>query len=309
MPCYNCSSTLEEAVNSCYTQGFSDSEFEIVMVDDCSTDNTRTIMKRLSNTHTNIKTLFHEKNKGGGATRNTAVAHSAADLIFCLDSDDLLFEKSLLPMYKKIIRESLDAVCLGKMLSFKGKDIHDISHVTTFPSDKEYVLEDLIERTHSCGLNAVFMFTKHAFEKAGGYPTSHGFDTQGFAWRFLAHGLKAQSCREGIYHHRVSFHQSYYLREYAAGMTNFNMASVIAEHEYLLNTDATQIIQEANLRDFTLPIINQLKKLPKVFTNNAYELTQKIPDHTHDKIISQKPVPLNSITGLYFRIKRRIRKY
>jgi len=47
IPCYNCAETVEESVRSCFTQGFSKDEFEIVMVDYFSTDLTWDLLTKL----------------------------------------------------------------------------------------------------------------------------------------------------------------------------------------------------------------------------------------------------------------------
>jgi len=307
IPCYNCADTLRDAVNSCYTQGFAEQEFEIVMVDDGSTDSTYQLMKTLAREKSNIKLVRHEVNKGGGATRNTAVRSSKGEVVFCLDSDDMLKENTLFYMYNKLKSSSLDGVCLGELISFKGNDTNDISHRTLFSNKRTYVLEDLLEREYPCGLNSVFMFTKDAFEECGGYPVSHGFDTQGFAWRFLAHNLKAESCQDAAYYHRVQFHQSYYLREYISGMTNINMQSVVLEHAYLLTEEAKNIVTNANVADFTQPLITSLKSLPKVFREDAYELVRHIPSHEHDQPVSCRPIKVNSLRGIYFRLRTKLR--
>ena len=81
IPCYNCAETLEEAVDSIYRQALT-LPFEIIMVDDCSTDKTVKIMDKLKNRYKETKVFNHEKNQGGGVTRNTAVEKSTGDIIF-----------------------------------------------------------------------------------------------------------------------------------------------------------------------------------------------------------------------------------
>ncbi|MEI7425100.1 MAG: glycosyltransferase family 2 protein, partial [Candidatus Staskawiczbacteria bacterium] len=89
MPCYNCQSTLAEAVVSVFVQSLK-IPFEIIMVDDGSTDGTQRLILELAQKYPEIKTLIHEKNRGGGAARNTGIKNSSGDLIFCLDGDDIL---------------------------------------------------------------------------------------------------------------------------------------------------------------------------------------------------------------------------
>ena len=64
IPCYNCAKTLREAVASCYVQKLDN--FEIVMVDDGSADNTKEIMQKLASKHPEIPFNFGEYSVGGG---------------------------------------------------------------------------------------------------------------------------------------------------------------------------------------------------------------------------------------------------
>ena len=61
IPCFNCTKTLAAAFESCFTQGI-EGPFEIVMVDDASTDGTKPLMEQLASKHPNVKLGFHEKN-------------------------------------------------------------------------------------------------------------------------------------------------------------------------------------------------------------------------------------------------------
>ena len=83
IPCYNCTSTLEEALSSVYTQNLT-TPFEVIMVNDGSTDSTLVLITELSKKYPYITYYNHEKNRGGGATRNTGIAKTTGDLIYCL---------------------------------------------------------------------------------------------------------------------------------------------------------------------------------------------------------------------------------
>ena len=83
IPTYNRGGLLEEAVDSVLTQTFRD--FELVVVDDGSTDDTRERLERFGQRVTCVS----QPNRGVSAARNTGVARSSGDLIALLDSDDL----------------------------------------------------------------------------------------------------------------------------------------------------------------------------------------------------------------------------
>lgn len=260
IPCYNCSLTLEEAVNSIYKQNLI-MPFEIVMVDDASIDNTKEVIEQLAIKFKEIKYIFHEQNKGGGATRNTAIENSEGDIIFCLDSDDILGDDSLNKMYQLLINKNLDGVSICKSIKFLGSDINNVQYVTEMDYINQLIpFESLFDRTKQCGLYSTFMHTKDSFISIGGYPTKHGFDTQEFAIGFLANGFKAMGCKDAIYFHRLSIeNNSYYNREYKNGKINYNWYKIFEKYIYffdekikdkILNFDIYENITKKSIIDF-----------------------------------------------------------
>lgn len=309
IPCYNCEDTLEEAVISCFKQGVDN--LEIVLVDDCSKDETRKIMNKLSARYEKVRVYFHEKNLGGGATRNTAVKHASSSVIFCLDSDDILPNETMMKMLTFLRGKNADGVGIEKSIKFIGENINNIEVVHTFGYVGEKIpLESLIQKNNVyCSLYSTFMFTKEAFELAGGYPTEHGFDTQGFAWRFLSHGLSAYTCPGASYLHRVQYKDSYYMREANAGKTNYNWRSIFFEHINLFDKDTQNFIHAFDCRDFTKDFFTELTKRENIFDSNYSNIIG--PHFLRGKPVSvnENYIARNSFFGLYLRIKSRFKKY
>lgn len=87
IPAYNCSKTLERTLASLVSQ--TDQNFEVIIVDDCSTENIYPIvedyLKKL-----NINYIRHEKNLGCGMSRQTGINNVTASHFTFLDSDDIL---------------------------------------------------------------------------------------------------------------------------------------------------------------------------------------------------------------------------
>lgn len=309
IPCYNCQETLVEAVESCFVQGLDN--FEVVMVDDGSTDNTVEVMKRLAGKYSEIKLFFHEKNRGGGATRNTAVEHSQAEVIFCLDSDDLLPENTLSKMLDYLKEKNADGVGIHKSIKFINKDIKNIDHIDILSYVGEKIpLEGLLHKDGIlCSLYTTFMFTKKAFKIAGGYPVEHGFDTQGFAWRFLSHDLVAYTCPESTYLHRINFHESYYLREANAGKINYNWRDIFFEHMALFDKDTQEFIKSFNCKDISKNFFEEVKKREKVFADNKKEIVGINFLKGEISRATRVYIKRNSLMGFIMRIKVRVKNF
>ena len=87
MGIYNCAPYLEEALNSLYAQTFQD--FEIVLCEDGSPDDTYEVARRYAEKRPNIKLLRNETNKGLNYTLNRCLALAEGEYIARMDGDDI----------------------------------------------------------------------------------------------------------------------------------------------------------------------------------------------------------------------------
>ena len=99
IPTYNRAHAVSEAIDSVLAQTYRD--FEIIVVDDASTDNTGEVLARYGD---RIRVIRRETNGGAGAARNDGIRASSGEFIAFLDSDDLY-----LPCRLRISLEALDA--------------------------------------------------------------------------------------------------------------------------------------------------------------------------------------------------------
>ncbi len=227
IPCYNCADTLEEAAASCFTQGCTMGEFEIVMVDDGSTDGTRAVMEKLAAEHPEIRLIFHEKNRGGGAARNTGIRAAKGSLVYCLDADNFFAPQALPALIKTIDTNKADGAIFAKQRFFHGTDSARYEE-TTSPAGRMMRLEDIFNGSGIVIDN--FLMARVSFEKAGGYPEYHDFDTQAFEARYLSAGNRLVVSDGGIFYHRLAPKQpSYFERSYNSGKFSLNYYLILEE--------------------------------------------------------------------------------
>jgi glycosyltransferase involved in cell wall biosynthesis len=86
IPAYNREKTIERAINSVISQTYQN--FEIIIVDDNSTDGTVSLIQKYENNEPRIHHLQHHKNLGAQAARNTGIKAARGEWIAFLDSDD-----------------------------------------------------------------------------------------------------------------------------------------------------------------------------------------------------------------------------
>ena len=94
IPCWNVEKWVEDAVNSVLRSTFSD--FEVIAVDDGSTDSTGTILERLAATDQRVR-VVHQSNRGLSGARNGGLDVARGEYIFFLDGDDT-FEPEFLSL-------------------------------------------------------------------------------------------------------------------------------------------------------------------------------------------------------------------
>lgn len=100
IPAYNVSNYIENCINSVKNQSFKN--YEIIVVEDCSTDSTLEILGKISG----IKLVKHEENRGLGGARNSGIEASRGEYILFLDSDDTLYDYNTLENLNETIGES-----------------------------------------------------------------------------------------------------------------------------------------------------------------------------------------------------------
>lgn len=84
-PTYNCASYIAETIDSVLSQTYGN--WEMIIVDDCSTDNTKDVVSKYSDHR--IKYYCLERNSGAAAARNKALSLAKGQWVAFLDSDDL----------------------------------------------------------------------------------------------------------------------------------------------------------------------------------------------------------------------------
>lgn len=87
MPNYNCEKFLPETLDSVIGQTYAN--WELLIVDDCSTDNSIAVIQSYCDADERIKLFVNEKNSGAAASRNWALREATGKWIAFLDSDDI----------------------------------------------------------------------------------------------------------------------------------------------------------------------------------------------------------------------------
>lgn len=115
-PVYNVEHYLRKCVDSLLAQDYED--YEIILVDDGSTDNSLKICKAYASRYDNIY-IIHQRNSGVGAARNAGIKAARGKYICFVDSDDYWEQNVLGGLMEQIERDNLD------VLRFKYQNVNE----------------------------------------------------------------------------------------------------------------------------------------------------------------------------------------
>lgn len=112
LPAYNVAPWLKDCVLSLEDQDLKQEDYEIIIVNDGSTDDTEAIAKALKETYPNIH-LYTQANQGVSAARNKGIAQAIGEYILFIDPDDTVVPNCLGKMYSFVKGNTLDIGMFG----------------------------------------------------------------------------------------------------------------------------------------------------------------------------------------------------
>lgn len=123
IPAYNVEKYIERCLNSIYSQDIDESLYEVIVVDDGSTDGTLRVLKELQSKYHSLE-VVSQMNQGPGAARNVGIERSQGRFIWFVDADDYISEDAVACLLKRLKDEQLDFICFNtKVIDIGGKEI------------------------------------------------------------------------------------------------------------------------------------------------------------------------------------------
>jgi len=113
VPVYNEASTLEEVVNKLLSVPCL---LEVIVVDDCSTDGTDEVARRLAETHSQVRVVRHQRNSGKTAALKTGFALTSGDIVIVQDADLEYDPTDIFGVIKPILDGHADVVFGSRFL-------------------------------------------------------------------------------------------------------------------------------------------------------------------------------------------------
>ena len=212
LPCYNVGRYIGDCLDSIYAQNLSEDEFEVICVNDCSTDDTREVIASKQKLHGNLILLDQPRNMYSGAARNRGLDVAQGDYIWFVDADDKL--KS------GMAQHLLDLAYFGKldllMFNFdefcdatpdRFNQVKDIFRDTDVMTGNDFVVNEF-----SCGLSYLSLLWLRLFRRSLIEENKIRFSSLyisqdgPFAWETLLLAKRVKSISERCYDYRFNPH-------------------------------------------------------------------------------------------------------
>lgn len=252
IPAYNCEDVIDEAVGSALSQDL-DLNAEVVIVDDCSTDATVQCVRAWETRFPDrVRAGFHEHNRGGSATRNTAASLATGDLLYMLDSDNVLTERCVASQLALMRETGLDAISVGQLYYFEGSTANVTDGWVQRHVDGRTTVRHLFETTKVPPSHGNYLYTRRLFDAVGGYPEdAAAMDTWAFGLKHLARGFEVGIDTHSHYLHRLNRadRESYWSREERAGTNDVNAMRALRDEAKDLPEDLRALVMALGPRD------------------------------------------------------------
>lgn len=196
MGIYNCAPTLQEALDSLYAQSYQD--FEIILCDDGSKDDTYNIALDNQKKHSNVVVLKNEYNMGLNQTLNNCLAVAKGKYIARMDGDDLCSPDRFQKEMDALENEPDIAFVSTHMEYFDSNGVWGIVRTKEYP---QYI--DFINNTPFC--HAPCLVRTEAYKAVGGYSVSDKLlrvEDYHLWYKMYKAGVRGKNIQESLYQMR-----------------------------------------------------------------------------------------------------------
>jgi glycosyltransferase EpsE len=193
MGIYNCAKTLAESIDSLFTQTYKN--FELIMCDDGSKDNTYDIAKRYADRYDNIVVLRNEENKGLNFTLNRCLELAKGEYIARQDGDDISLPKRFEKEIEILENNPNIALVSCAVIHFDESGEFKTRKMKEFPQKIDFIYG--VPHVHGSS-----MFRKSAIDKANGYTVSDRLlrvEDYHLFFKMYAEGYRGYNIQEPLY--------------------------------------------------------------------------------------------------------------
>ncbi len=198
MPAFNAESYLKDSINSILNQSYTD--FELLVCDDCSTDNTWEIIQSFQDSR--LRIFQNKENQGYLKTSNFLVSHANGEYISFQDADDLALPDRFMKLKKHLIDNKLDLVG-----SYCGiiRNREDVLSIIKYSGTFDEIKKDLMHKSHPPFCGSAILVKSSIIAQCGLYDVNFdriGAEDYDWIYRVALEGFKLGNVPEPLYLYR-----------------------------------------------------------------------------------------------------------
>ena len=306
IPIYNGEKYIKECLNSIIDQTFNN--YEVIVVDDGSSDNSYLICKQISKLNSKIR-IYKQENKGVSSARNYGLLHSNGEYIIFIDADDYIEENTLEVLFKNLKEiNNNEMLVFGFKHKYKNCEIPFETQSFEIDSSNSFLEEQYLTNKYIGGAlwNKVFVKKIITDNNLKFDSDIHYSEDLQFILKYSKYLNKIKYIGQQLYCYRIrknSANYSFVSKKNASVLklylmlidqykNNKKMVNIL-EYGYIKNYQLLKNI--ANKEDIDNELINREKE---IINNNLININTKA------KILTRYPF----IKRIYNKLKNIIRK-
>ena len=301
LPCYNVERYIADCLDSLYAQDLPEEEYEVICVNDCSTDGTRRIVLDRAALHPNLVLIDHTENLTAGGARNTGIKAAKGEYFWFVDPDDKISPNSLGTVYEIAKGKDVD------VLMFNYDIIDETNHFLEKKSiftdsdilgGQEYVVRYFPKHiSRLCVVWCCLFRTAFLRERDLWYPIMRKSQDVSFLWKVLLVAQRVASVCDVFYIYRSN--------PYSVTKISSD-AHVLFSERILFGNQIGLMLEQDNLNDV---VRQDLLKAVRWCANSNLELLHEMTDEQrnryYDEIVSNRDA-VNRLKAYMNRKQKRV---
>lgn len=148
IPVYNSQNHLSACIDSILKEN-TKSKFEVILIDDGSTDDSLKICNRYAAENENVK-VIHRSNSGVSATRNCGLTVAKGNWVWFVDSDDILYPGAINILHLKISKQDTDIIIFNHKKFNNNPKFSKLEKISFYPICKTEAIKTMLDKNYAC---------------------------------------------------------------------------------------------------------------------------------------------------------------
>ena len=275
LPCYNVGRYIEGCLDSIYAQDMPETDFEVICVNDCSTDNTREVVLSYAAKHPNLTLIDHTENLTAGGARNTGIQASKGEYIWFVDPDDAIKPDSLQELYAKAQETGVDILFFNYDDADENLKVLREDH--TYPDSvicngQEFILKYFKDRFATFGIIWREIYHTDFLKETGiRYPIMRKAQDVVFLWKVMLRAGRVCSISKAYYTYRSNPYS----------VTKHQTVAKVAFSDRILR--AAEIVRMLETNDVRPALAKDMLKSARWCANSNLELLAQMPEEERER--------------------------